>query len=67
MNDMDSYNVMLKEVQGKTGVKIFYTAPFIAGNFPVNAAGIPTYRDQFHLTITGSQFFTDKVAEIIKQ
>jgi peptidoglycan/LPS O-acetylase OafA/YrhL len=60
IRDFDRYNSLLDEVKSKTSVDIFYTHPFISGNFPITKNGLPAYFDSNHLTVIGSKFFVDK-------
>jgi hypothetical protein len=41
-------------------MKIFDTRQYMGDHFPVNAQGIPLYRDGTHLSVAGSLFFKDK-------
>ncbi len=60
VQDFDRYDQMLSEVKKKTSATIFDTHQFISGNFPITKNGLPGYLDKDHLTVNGSQFFTNK-------
>jgi hypothetical protein len=60
IDDFDEYDKLIKDLVSKNKVDVFYTHKYINGNFPVDIFGIPTYRDQSHLSINGSLFFKDK-------
>ena len=55
-----TYDKMIEEVQRRTKMKIFDTRQYMGDHFPVNAQGIPFYRDGTHLSKAGSLFFKDK-------
>jgi len=55
-----TYDKMIEEVQRRTKMKIFDTRQYMGDHFPVNAQGIPLYRDGTHLSKAGSLFFKDK-------
>jgi peptidoglycan/LPS O-acetylase OafA/YrhL len=54
-----TYDKMIEEVQRRTKMKIFDTRQYMSDHFPVNAQGIPLYRDGTHLSVAGSIFFKD--------
>jgi peptidoglycan/LPS O-acetylase OafA/YrhL len=60
IDDFSKYNLLVSEITKNTSIKVFYTHQFIEGNFPVDQNGIPTYRDEDHLSLHGSMFFSDK-------
>lgn len=60
IRDFEQYDLMLSEVKRKTSAQVFETHQFIKGNFPITKNGLPGYLDKDHLTVNGSQFFTDK-------
>jgi hypothetical protein len=45
-------------------VKIFDTRQYVGEHFPVNAQGVPLYRDGTHLSLAGSLFFKGKYQDI---
>jgi len=55
-----TYDKMIHEVQRKTRMKIFNTHQYMGNHFPVNADGVPLYRDGTHLSMAGSLFFKEK-------
>ncbi len=60
IHDFEQYDRMLSDVKKKTSAQVFETHRFIKGNFPITKNGLPGYLDKDHLTVNGSQFFTDK-------
>jgi peptidoglycan/LPS O-acetylase OafA/YrhL len=60
VDDFSEYDRLIKDLVIKNNVEIFDTHKYLKGNFPVDALGIPTYRDYSHLSINGSLFFKDK-------
>jgi hypothetical protein len=60
VDDFSEYDRLIKSLVSKNKVEVFETHKYLKGNFPVDAFGMPTYRDYSHLSINGSLFFSDK-------